>query len=275
MTEPLHVIRPSGSRWFPDLAELWHFRDLCVALGRRDVTLRYRQTILGVVWVLLQPLIAGGVFAVIFGKVAGLKTGTSSSYFIFAFAGFIGWSAFQNALSRAAGSVIGQGNLVTKVFFPRLVLPISALFSSLVDFVVAAAALLLWFGITRTPVGPALLTLPFWVFLLFAMGLGLGTVAAALSVRFRDVQHALPVLVQLLLYASPVAYATSVVPEQIRRWFVLNPLTGALDGFRWAALGADAPSTLSVVIAVAGAVMSLVAGAVIFARFERRLADVI
>lgn len=275
MTEPLHVIRPSGSRWFPDLAELWHFRDLCVALGRRDVTLRYRQTILGVVWVLLQPLIAGGVFAVIFGKVAGLKTGTSSSYFIFAFAGFIGWSAFQNALSRAAGSVIGQGNLVTKVFFPRLVLPISALFSSLVDFVVAAAALLLWFGITRTPVGPALLTLPFWVFLLFAMGLGLGTVAAALSVRFRDVQHALPVLVQLLLYASPVAYATSVVPEQIRRWFVLNPLTGALDGFRWAVLGADAPSTLSVVIAVAGAVMSLVAGAVIFARFERRLADVI
>jgi lipopolysaccharide transport system permease protein len=273
--QPLHVIRPAGSRWFPDLAELWQFRDLCVALGRRDVTLRYRQTILGIVWVLLQPLIAGGVFAVIFGKVAGLKTGTSTSYFLFAYAGFVGWSAFQNALSRAAGSVLGQGHLVTKVFFPRLVLPISAVFSALIDFGVAMAALLVWFGITRMPIGPALLTLPFWAFLLFAMGLGLGTIAAALSVRFRDVQHALPVLVQLLLYASPVAYATSVVPESVRRWFVLNPLAGALDGFRWAVLGADPPSGLSVAIAVAGTVVTLVAGAVIFARFERQLADVI
>ena len=199
----------------------------------------------------------------------------TTSYFLFAYAGFVGWSAFQNALSRAAGSVLGQGHLVTKVFFPRLVLPISAVFSALIDFGVAIAALLIWFAITRMPIGPALLTLPFWVFLLFAMGLGLGTIAAALSVRFRDVQHALPVLVQLLLYASPVAYATSVVPESVRRWFLLNPLAGALDGFRWAVLGANPPSGLSVAIAIAGTVVFLVAGAMIFARFERQLADVI
>lgn len=274
MTEPLHIIRPAGSRWFPDVAELWAFRDLCLALGRRDVTLRYRQTILGVIWVVLQPMIAGGVFTVLFGRVAGLKSGTDS-YFLFAYAGFVAWSAFHNALSRAAGSVLGQGNLVTKVFFPRLVLPVSALVSSVVDFLVGVASLLALFTITGTVPGVALLTLPFWVLLLFAMGLGLGTVAAALSVRFRDIQHALPVLTQLLLYASPVAYATSVVPENIRVWFVLNPLAGVLDGFRWAFLGAAAPGALSVAMSVAGAVASLLLGAAVFARFERHLADVI
>ena len=274
MTEPLHVIRPTGSRWLPDLAELWHFRDLCFALGRRDVTLRYRQTILGVVWVVLQPIVAGGVFSVIFGRVAGLQSG-AKSYFLFAYSGFVAWSVFQNALSRSAGSVLGQGHLVTKVFFPRLVLPISALFSTIVDFLVAAASLLVLFAFTGTPLGPQLFTLPLWVALLGAMGLGIGTTAAALSVRFRDVQHALPVLVQLLFYASPVAYATGAVPEHIRRWFVLNPLTGMLDGFRWAFLGTTPPSSLSVVTAIVGAVMSLIVGAVIFARFERHLADVI
>ena len=274
MAEPLHVIRPTGSRWLPDVAELWNFRDLCIALGRRDVTLRYRQTLLGVVWVVLQPMIAGGVFTVIFGRVAGLKSGTDN-YFLFAYSGFVAWSAFQNALSRSAASVLGQGHLVTKVFFPRLVLPISALFSTLVDFFVGAASLLILFAFTGTPLGPQLFTLPFWVALLCAMGLGLGTVAAALSVRFRDVQHALPVFTQLLLYASPVAYAIVAVPEHLRRWFVLNPLTGVLDGFRWAFLGTAPPSGLSIAISVGGAVASLVAGAMIFARFERHLADVI
>ena len=274
MSEPLHIIRPAGNRWIPDLAELWHFRDLCIALGRRDVTLRYRQTVLGVVWVVLQPMIAGSVFTVIFGRVAGLQSGTSS-YFLFAYAGFVAWSAFQNALTRAAGSVVGQSNLITKVFFPRLVLPISALFSSLVDFLVGIASLLVLFAFGGVLPGPGLLTLPFWALLLFAMGLGLGTMAAALSVRFRDIQHALPVFIQLLLYASPVAYATSVVPEPIRRWFVLNPLAGMLDGFRWALLGTAPPSATSVTIAIAATIVSLVAGAVVFARFERQLADVI
>lgn len=271
---PLHVIRPAAARSLPDLREVWAFRDLCVALGRRDVTLRYRQTLLGVVWVVLQPMIAGGVFSVIFGRVARLESG-AQSYFVFAYAGFVAWSGFSNALTRAAASVVGQGNLVTKVFFPRLILPISALFSTAVDFLVGMGSLLVLLAVTGTPLSPAILTLPFWTSLLFATGLGLGTIAAALSVRFRDVQHALPVLVQLLLYASPVAYATTAVPEAIRRWFVLNPLTGALDGFRWACIGTTPPSGPGVAIAGVGAVLSLVAGAVIFAKFERRIADVI
>lgn len=271
---PLHVIRPASGRRLPDLREVWAFRDLCIALGRRDVTLRYRQTLLGVVWVVLQPMIAGGVFSVIFGRVARLESG-AQSYFLFAYAGFIGWSGFSNALTRAAASVIGQGNLVTKVFFPRFILPVSALFSTTVDFLVGMASLLVLFAIMGSPISPGIVTLPFWVLLLFAMGLGLGTIAAALSVRFRDVQHALPVLVQLLLYASPVAYATTAVPESLRHWFVLNPLTGALDGFRWACIGTAPPSGVSVAIAAAGALLSLVVGAMVFARFERQIADVI
>jgi lipopolysaccharide transport system permease protein len=274
VTEPLHVIRPAGSRWFPDLSELWAFRDLCVALGRRDITLRYRQTILGVIWVVLQPLIAGGVFSVIFGTVAGLQSETEN-YFVFAYSGFIAWSAFQNALSRASGSVTGQSNLVTKVFFPRLVLPVSSIFSAVVDFLVGIGSLVIIFPITGTLPSGALITIPFWILLLFAMGLGLGTIAAALSVRFRDVQHALPVLTQLLLYASPVAYATVAVPPSIRPWFILNPIAGALDGFRWALLGTTAPSGAAIAVSVAGALLALIVGAVVFARFERQLADVI
>lgn len=245
-----------------------------IALGRRDVTLRYRQTVLGVIWVVLQPMIAGGVFSVIFGRVAQLESG-AQSYFLFAYAGFVAWSGFANALTRSAASVIGQGNLVTKVFFPRLVLPISALFSAMVDFLVGFGSLILLIMVMKSPLNLQVLTLPFWVALLFALGLGAGTVAAALSVRFRDVQHALPVIVQLLLYASPVAYATAVVPETIRGWLLLNPLTGALDGFRWAVIDTVAPSPTSIAIAVAGAVLALIFGASVFARFERQIADVI
>jgi len=273
VTEPL-IIRPVGDRLFPDLSELWRFRDLCIALGKRDVTLRYRQTILGVVWVVLQPAIAGGLFALVFGVVAGLPS-EGVPYFLFAYAGFVGWGAFQNALSRAASSLLAQSNLVTKVYFPRLVLPLSALFSSVVDFAVGLASLAVLIAIYRMPVQLSLLTLPIWVLLLHAMGLGLGTLAASLSVRYRDLQHALPVLVQLVLYASPVAYAVRAVPERFQPWFALNPLAGALDGFRWSLLGTAPPGATSVALAIAGAVIALVLGAVVFARFERRLADVI
>jgi lipopolysaccharide transport system permease protein len=274
LSAPLHVIRPVGDRAFPDFAELWRFRDLCVALGRRDVTLRYRQTLLGVLWVVLQPLIAGGLFSIVFGKVARLPS-EGRPYFVFAYAGFIAWSAFQSTLTRASSSLLAQSNLVSKVYFPRLVLPVSALFSSAVDFAVGLGSLAVLLAAFRLAPGLPLLTLPFWILLLHAMGLGLGALAAALSVRFRDLQHALPVLVQLLLYASPVAYAISAVPERLRPYFLLNPMSGVLDGFRWSVLGTTPPGAAAVALSVAGAGVALVAGAVVFARFERRLADVI
>ncbi|MBI3568268.1 MAG: ABC transporter permease [Gemmatimonadetes bacterium] len=274
MSDVLHVIRPIGDRRFPDLAEVWRFRDLCGALGRRDVTLRYRQTLLGVVWVVLQPLIAGGLFTVVFGKVAKLPS-DGIPYFLFAYSGFVAWTAFQNALTRSSGSLLAQASLVTKVYFPRLVLPLSSLWSTAVDFLVGLTSLAVLLAVYRVAPGWPLLTLPLWIALLHAMGLGLGTLAAALSVRYRDLQYALPVLVQLLLYASPVAYGTAAVPARFRALYVLNPLAGTLDGFRWSVAGTAPPSTLSVTMAVAGALVSLAVGLVFFARFERRLADVI
>jgi len=274
VSDVLHVIRPAGARRFPDFAEVWRFRDLASALGRRDVTLRYRQTLLGVVWVVLQPLIAGGLFTVVFGKVAKLPS-DGIPYFLFAYTGFVAWTAFQNALTRSSGSLLAQSNLVTKIYFPRLVLPLSALWSTAVDFLVGLVSLALLLVIYRvTPAWPMLL-LPAWVFLLHAMGLGLGTLSAALSVRYRDLQYALPVLVQLLLYASPVAYGTAAVPERFRALYVLNPLTAMLDGFRWSVAGTAAPGALSVASAVGGTVVALALGFTVFARFERRLADVI
>jgi lipopolysaccharide transport system permease protein len=270
----LYVIRPVGNRTFPDFGEVWRFRDLCIALGRRDVTLRYRQTLLGVIWVVLQPLIAGGLFAVVFGKIAGLKS-EGIPYFVFAYSGFIAWSAFQNVLARSSGALLAQSNLVTKVYFPRLVLPLSAVISSFVDFAVGLISLAVLLVVFRVNPGWPLLTLPFWVLILHAMGLGLGTLASAFTVRFRDLNYALPILTQLLMYASPVAYSTTVVPAHLRKYFLLNPLSGALDGFRWSVLGTSAPSAGGTVLAVVGALLSLVVGAAMFARFERRLADVI
>ncbi|MFI5310983.1 MAG: ABC transporter permease [Gemmatimonadales bacterium] len=274
MTAPLHVIRPIGDRSFPDFAEVWRFRDLCAALGRRDVTLRYRQTMLGVIWVVLQPVIAGGLFSVVFGKVAKLPS-EGRPYFVFAYAGFVAWSAFQNTLTRASGSLLAQSNLVTKVYFPRLVLPISALLSAAVDFMVALGSLAVVLALFRVAPGLPLLMLPVWILLLHVMGLGLGTLVAALSVRFRDLQHALPVLTQLLMYASPVAYAISAVPGYLRPYFLLNPMSGMLDGFRWSVLGTAPPGAMAVAFSVAGAVAAVAAGSLVFARFERRLADVI
>jgi lipopolysaccharide transport system permease protein len=274
VSDVLHVIRPIGDRRFPDFAEVWRFRDLCGALGRRDVTLRYRQTLLGVVWVVLQPLIAGGLFTVVFGKVAKLPS-DGIPYFLFAYSGFVAWTAFQNALTRSSGSLLAQSSLVTKVYFPRLVLPLSSLWSTAVDFLVGMGSLVVLLVIYRVTPGWPLLLLPVWIVLLHAMGLGLGTLSAALSVRYRDLQYALPVLVQLLLYASPVAYGTAVVPARFRALYVLNPLAGTLDGFRWSVAGTAPPSALSVLMAFAGACAALAIGFSFFARFERRLADVI
>lgn len=274
VSEPLEVIRPVGNRLFPDFSEVWRFRDLAAALGRRDVTLRYRQTLLGVVWVVLQPLIAGGLFTVVFGKVAKLPS-DGVPYFLFAYAGFIAWTTFQNALVRSSGSLLAQSSLVTKVYFPRLVPPLSALWSTAMDFLVGMGSLVVLMVMFRVPLGWPLLLLPVWVALLLLTGLGIGTLSAALSVRYRDLQYALPVLVQLLLYASPVAYGTAAVPERFRALFVLNPLAGMLDGFRWSVAGTAPPSAVSVMMSGAGALVALAVGCIFFARFERRLADVI
>ena len=257
-----------------ELAETWQARDLLYTFADRDLRLRYRQTALGIVWVVLQPLIAAGIFTFVFGTVAHLSS-EGKPYLLFTFAALAGWNLFSGILTRASGCLVGNANLVSRVFFPRLILPLSVMPAALVDFVVALgmfAVLLVVYGVAPTA---ALVTLPLWMLLLCAGAFGAGLVAASLMVRYRDVQYVLPVAVQLLLYASPVAYAASGVPERWHALYFLNPLAAAIEGLRWALLGTAAPSAGAVAWSASVAALAIGAGVLVFRRMERGFADVI
>lgn len=268
------VITPPGRLNLPSWRELWNAREVAVRLALRDVIVRYRQTIFGITWVIAQPLVSAGIFTIVFGEIAGLSTGKIPT-FLFTLAGMLAWNLFNGALGRASGSMVGNQSLVQKVFFPRLLVPISSLASVVLDFLVAlalAVVLLFVYGINP---GWAVLLLPVWVLLILLIGTGLGLAAAAYMVKYRDVGYVLPWLVQILLYASPVAYALSSVPENLRWLFDINPVTWFLEGFRWSLLGTDFPPTWQVVALVVAAPLIFLAGTLVFQKNEREFADFI
>ena len=272
---PLRRIRSDTRRTPLDWAELWRYRDLWLTLALRDVKLRYRQTALGVAWVVLLPLIASGVFTLIFGIVAQLPS-DGSPYFLFVFAGYLGWSSFQNTLQRCGISLIGNTSLVTKVYFPRILLPASTLLASLLDFAIGAVVFLAALLVRgEMPSLASLLLVPPLLVLLQLLALGLGLFTAALTVRFRDVQYVLPFLIQLLLYASPVAYGVAVVPEHLRRFYLLNPVAPLLDALRAALLGHGDIHWKAVGGATAVTLVVLVTGTLFFLHQDRQYADVI
>jgi lipopolysaccharide transport system permease protein len=268
------VIRPTRGWQAVNLREVWRYRDLLLTLAERDVKLRYRQTVLGVIWVVLQPLVGAGIFAFVFGRVAGLSS-EGIPYFVFAYAGLLGWGAFLNTFTRASNSLVGNAHLVSKVYFPRLVLPLSTVLSALLDFAVAFAVMLVLLVVYRVNPGLRLALLPLWLLLLVSLGVGLGLFAGALMVSYRDVQHALPVLVQFLLYATPAGYAVAAVPENLRAVYYLNPLAGALEAFRWSLLGVGTLSVAALAWSAVAAALALAWGATSFMALQRRFADVI
>jgi lipopolysaccharide transport system permease protein len=270
----LLVIRPESSRSLGLVADLWAFRDLLWSLADRDLRLRYRQTVLGVAWVVLQPVLGALIFTFVFGVVAGLES-DGAPYFLFTFTSLAGWGLFAGILSRASGSLVQNSPLIAKVWFPRAVLPASTVPAALLDFAIALVVLfglMLWQGIAPTP---AMLLAPLWVLGLVTLALGLGLVGAALMVSYRDVQHILPVATQLLLYASPVAYAATNVPARYLALYYLNPLAPLLEGLRASLLGTPMPPANSIAWAAAVSLGALVLGAFVFRRLERRFADVI
>jgi len=274
--EPLLKIRPQRGWAALNLGDVWHFHELLVALALRDVKLRYKQTALGVIWVVLQPLLAAGIFSFVFGTVAGLKSGQATPYFVFSYAGLLGWNLFSNTLTRCSTCLLGNSQLISKVFFPRLVLPLSTVPSSLIDFGVALAmfVVLLWMH-HIVPHGRVLL-FPAWLLLLMVLSSGIGLWVAALSVTYRDVQHVLPVFLQLLLYASPVAYPISRIPARLMVAFHLNPMVSIIGGIRWSLLrDVDQPHWGFVAYAAVLSTSLLVSGAFAFKRMERKFADVI
>jgi lipopolysaccharide transport system permease protein len=245
-----------------------------VILGLRDIKLRYRQTALGVSWVVFQPLMGALIFAFVFGRVAKLQSG-NVPYFLFALVGMVAWGAFAAALTRTATSLLQNSAMISKVFFPRLVLPLSTLLAVLLDLLVGLALIalsMLAFGIAPSW---RLLTLPLWLLLLLAIATGCGLLAAALSVTYRDVQHVLPVFVQLAFYATPVAYPAAVVPEQFRQLFLANPLASLFEAIRWSIVGSEAlPVAHLLAVGVVGPA-ALWIGAAYFRHAERAFADLI
>jgi lipopolysaccharide transport system permease protein len=216
--------------------DLWIYRELFFFLAWRDVLVRYKQTLIGFGWALIRPLLTMVAFVIVFGKLAKLPS-EGVPYALLVFAGLLPWLFFANALTEAGNSVMDNANMITKVYFPRLVIPTSAVIVSFVDFLVSGiilAALIIWYG--HVP-GLQILTLPLFTLLAFAAAIGPGLWIAALNVKYRDFRYVIPFIVQIGLYISPVGFSSAVVPEQWRLLYSLNPMVGVIDGFRWAILG--------------------------------------
>lgn len=271
---PLLVIRPGSARSLGIVGDLWAHRDLLWSLADRDLRLRYRQTLLGVAWVVLQPVLGALIFTFVFGIVAGLGP-DRVRYFQLTFISLAAWGLFAGIVTRASASLVQNSGLVSKVWFPRSVIPCSTIPAALVDFAIASLvwlAFAAWAG--ALPSAGALLA-PLWVAAIVASAIGVGMVGAALTVSYRDVQHLLPVALQLLLYASPVAYTAANVPERYLAWYWLNPMAPLLEGFRASLLGTPMPPADAIAYAATVAVGALVVGSRVFRRLERRFADVI
>jgi lipopolysaccharide transport system permease protein len=268
-------IRPSKGLTGLKLREFWSFRGLLAALAIRDIKLRYRQTVLGVAWVVFQPLLASGILAFVFGTVADVTKPGRSSVFIFVLSGFVGWSLFSSIFVRSGQSLIQNSGLITKVFFPRLILPAATVVSALLDTGVSLFVFILLTIALGPAAGLEILTLPIWLALLLAFAFGLGLINAALSVRFRDVQHITPVFLQILFYASPVAYQTGAVPDKWRGLFLLNPLAPLFEGLRWSLLREGDLRGLQVAYSLLVSGLTLMLGLMVFHLAEREFADLI
>ena len=272
---PPLVIKPRKGWLPPRPREMWEFRELLARFAARDITLRYRQTALGVTWVVLQPLLGAGILSFAFGSVANLPAPAGIPYFAFSLAGMVVWTAFSQTVIRSSASLVANANMVQKVFFPRLLLPLSMVLSTMVDVAVSLALVATVIALSGVAPGAALATFPLWLALALAAGLGIGLIASALMVRYRDVQYIVPAGMQLLLFASPVAYALAAVPADARTLYELNPLAGLVEGFRWSLLDTVAPSMGLTIYAVATSLAILVVGVLVFHRMEKGFADVI
>jgi lipopolysaccharide transport system permease protein len=276
--KPLFTVRPSRGWVALNLRDLWVYRELLFFLTWRDVKVRYKQTVLGAAWAVLQPLCTMLIFWLLFGRLAGMPS-DDIPYPLFAFAGLLPWTFFANAVTNSGNSLVGSANLVTKVYFPRMIIPGAAVLAGLVDLAIAFAVLLVLLGgyvIAGYPLAPnwTLLLLPGLVVQLALLAMGVGMWMSALNVKYRDVRYALPFLIQLLMFATPIIYPASLVPASWRWVLALNPLTGIIDGFR-AALFARPLDWLALGLSTAITALALVYALYSFRRMESRFADVI
>lgn len=256
-----------------DLGELWYFRELLYFLTLRDIKVRYKQTLMGVAWVIIQPLTTVLIFTLVFNRFARLDAG-ALPYPLFALSGLLLWLFFANAVTNSTHSLVSNANLITKVYFPRMFIPAASVGAGLVDLAVAFLLLLVLCFHYGVGLSPNLLLLPFFVLLMALLALGIGLLSAAVTVKYRDLRHALPFLIQLWMFASPVIYPTSIVPQRWKWLVTLNPVAGIIEGFR-ASLTGQPFDRMHVLIATAITLVVLVCSVYVFRRFEHTFADVV
>jgi lipopolysaccharide transport system permease protein len=271
---PIVRVVPGGGWLNLDLSALWDHRELLYFLTWREIKVRYKQTALGVLWALLQPLLTMLIFTLFFGRLAKMPS-DGIPYPIFAFSGLVPWTFFANALTLSSNSLVNSANLITKVYFPRLAIPVAAVFSGLVDFVVAFSFLLIMMVTYKVHVSARIVWIPFYVALAVATALGVGLWLSAINVRYRDVRHTIPFLAQFWMFATPIVYPSSLLHEPWRTIYGLNPMVGVVEGFRWALLNSASQPAGMLAISSCSALLLLVTGAFYFRRMERTFADLV
>lgn len=272
---PELVIKPKPGLLGLDVAELWRYRELFVFLAWRDILVRYKQTAIGILWAIIQPVLTVIIFTLVFGRLADLPSGTAP-YAVMTLAGVLPWQFFANAITQSSNSIVGAQNMVQKVYFPRLIIPVSSTLSGALDFAIGLVllfGLMLWYAV---PFTWTLLLLPLFSMLALASALCLGIWMSALNVKYRDVKYVIPFAVSMGLYLSPVGYMSSVVPEKWKIWYSLNPLVGVIDGFRWAIFGSEfEPYWPGLMLSIGVVLVLLVSSLVYFRATERTFADII
>ena len=268
------VIRPPHGRIPLDMAELWAYRELLYFLTWRDIKVRYKQTVLGAAWAIIQPFLMMIVFSLFFGRLAGVPS-DGIPYPIFIYCALLPWQLFAHALTESSNSLVANERLITKVYFPRLVVPISAVLAGLIDFAIAFVILLgmmAYYGMMPTL---AVFTLPLFILLAILTALGVGLWLSALNVKYRDVRYTIVFLTQLWFFATPVVYPSSIVPERWRPLYGLNPMAGVVEGFRWALLGKVKSPGVLLAVSVGVVILILIGGLYYFRRMEATFADIV
>lgn len=276
------VIKPR-SGWVPvDFIELWQYRELATMLAWREILVRYKQSFLGIAWAILQPLATMVVFSTLFGILLGqgnLPTAGNLPYSISTYCALLPWLLFSQSVGRASGSLLNNQSLISKVYFPRLIIPLAPVLAALLDFSIALVvlfAMMVWYGVVPTM---AIFSIPVFILLAVAFALGMSLLLASLSAEFRDIQHIVPFVIQILMYLSPVLYSANSVlknqPELVRIIYYLNPMAGVIEGFRWALLGAPHPDYFMLGCSIISVFILLTAAAYYFKRSESRFSDVL
>jgi lipopolysaccharide transport system permease protein len=273
-----HLLRtrrePSTGWAWPKFRELWEYRELLFFFAWRDIKVRYRQTVMGALWAIIQPFFTMIIFSLFFGRLANIPS-DGVPYPVFSFTALVPWTFFANALAQASNSLVVNANMVKKIYFPRLALPIATVLAGVVDFVLAFVVLvgiMLFYGLVPTV---NIIWLPFFALLALVTSIGVSLWLAAMNVQFRDVRYTIPFLTQAWLFVTPIAYPSSLLPEPWRTVYGLNPMAGVVEGFRWALLGTDTAPGKMIIVSALVAVTLLVSGAFYFRRMEQSFADVL